>query len=190
MVTFEQLAFSDDLQSLNIECSVDTTEDQSAHIKRIYLEYYKNRNATGAPSSKALLVWEEPVGGSPVSHVETTVYETQLSMTDNGVNTFQGGMFYVLVHWQDGNEDEHYDIGVVLDWDYVYQLGMQAIAGFTAGCTKGKCEIPEFFEQIVLVVHALQLAMEAQDMDQMDMLWSRFVQFAPLGSNVSPCNCH
>lgn len=183
MVTFDVLQFSDDMQSLNISCSVD---GQGSYIKRIYLEYYKNRNATGAPSSKALLVWQ--TGDLHLNSVETTVEVTQLSLTENGVNTFVGGLFYVLVHWENSDGDDFYDIGAVLDWQKLYELGMQSIAGFTFGCSKGKCELPEYFQQLVLVVHALQLAISAKDMDQMDMLWSRFVQFSPIG-NVSPCNC-
>lgn len=184
MVTFETLLFSDDMQSLDISCSVS---GQGSYIKRIYLEYYKNRNATGAPSNKALLVWQENPA-SHVSSVDTVVYQTQLTLTNNGVDSFVGGLFYVLVHWEDANEDEYYDIGAVLDWQKVYDLGMQSIAGFTNGCNKGKCELPEYFQQLVLVVHALQLAIDAKDMDQMDMLWSRFVQFSPM-ANVSSCNC-
>ena len=65
---------------------------------------------------------------------------------------------------------------------------MQSIAGFTSGCSKGKCELPEYFQQLVLVIHALQLAMAAKDMDQMDILWSRFIQFSPL-PGVASCNC-
>lgn len=180
MVTFNELSFSDDVQSLYIDCNVESGE----HIEKVYLEYYKNRNTTGAPSPKALLVWPGP----SAEEVSVEVDASQLSISDNGVDSFIGGVFYVLVHWKDSEDEDHYDIGLVLDWSHVYKIGMDSIAGFVNGCSKKNCDIPEYFEQTVIAIHALQLAIESKDMDMIDTLWSRFISFSPM-SNVQSCNC-
>ena len=174
------------------------------------MEYYKNRGTSGAPSSKALLIWEntepepDPHGGSSdpggevvptddssdaaVTNVKVKVDASQLSISENGVDKFEGGVFYILVHWKDIDYDDHYDMGLLLDWSYVYKLGMDSIARFVHGCSKVHCEVPEYFEQMVLVIHALQLAIETKDIDMIDTLWSRFISFSPMNS-VSSCNC-
>lgn len=248
MVTFNELCFSEDVQSLSIDCSVEEGEG----IEKIYVEYYKNRNTSGAPSDKALLVWEKPVPPEPepepepeptsdpepeensedsetettletesetnesegageeendgeneegegvegesdteeekYTEVKVTVDASQLSVSKNGVDSFEGGAFYILVHWKDADDDDHYDMGLLLDWSYVYKLGMDSIAKFVHGCSKVHCEVPEYFEQMVLVIHALQLAIETKDIDMIDTLWSRFISFSPMNS-VSSCNC-
>ena len=187
MITFNELSFSDDMQSLAIECSVDLTENPNAHIKRVYLEYFENRNAIGAPSSKSLLLFSDEDEPSPVTYVELEVNQTQLSKKDIGVDSFAGGLFYVLVHWEDEGEKEYYGIGAVLDWKYVYELGMHYISKFALRCFKDRCELPEDFEQLVIVTHALEFAIQAKDLDQLDLLWGRFILFAP--GIVSQCNC-
>ena len=205
MVTFNELCFSDDVQTLSLECSVEEGEQ----IEKIYLEYYKNRTTSGAPSSKKLLIWEnpnpepDPHGGSSdsgydadieepdyvdVTNVKVKVDASQLSISNNGVDKFEGGAFYILVHWKDIDDDDHYDMGLLLDWTHVYKIGMDSIAKFVYGCSKMYCEMPEQFEQIVIVIHALQLAIETKDIDMIDTLWSRFISFSPLNS-VSSCNC-
>lgn len=199
MINFDALTFSDDLQELYIDCYVDDTQDpdEDWNITRIYLEYYKNRNATFAPSDKALKVFE---GSS--RHVQLTgenpVKASQLSVELNGVGQFEGGLFYVLVETtkitpaEDPEEEpyvEHkYDVGVVLDWWTVYTLGMQQVAKMTKRCNAVSCDIPDYFEQFVLVWHALELSLDAQDADQIDRLWSRFLSF-DTGSVGAPCNC-
>lgn len=190
MIEFNELAFSDDMQSLTIDCSVNLEEQPHAYIKRVYLEYYKNRNTTNAPSDKAYLVFNGDSLVPPVTEVREHVDVDDLSMEKNGVKTFRKGLFYVLVHWCDGEEDaeEYYDVAAILDWQYVYDLGMHYISKFALGCGRRDCDVPEDFEQIVLVVHALELALEAKDLDMLDLLWGRAILFSS-SPFVSPCNC-
>jgi hypothetical protein len=64
---------------------------------------------------------------------------------------------------------------------------MQAVARITSSCNADACNLPVQFEQFVIVWHALELAIRVKDLDQVDMLWSRFINFS--GVSGEKCNC-
>ena len=196
MIIFDTLQFSDDLTELYIDCKIDPAldPDEDWNITKVYVEYYKNRNATFAPSPRALNVFEGSARRVNLTG-DNAVKASQLDVVINGVGKFEGGLFYILV--ETANVDDsgietyttyRYDAGAVLDWWAVYNIGMQQVAKLTKGGFGQSCDIPDYFEQFVLVWHALELSLDAQDADQMDRLWSRFISY-DMGGTSSPCNC-
>lgn len=188
MIIFNQLALSEDRLTLNVDCEIDGSAYPNSYIKYIYLEYYRNRNrnVTGAPSDRALCIWSE--GETPSSSAEVEVNQSDLS-SDFGTTRFVGGMFYVLVHWIDADEEEHYDIGVVIDWLWIYTVGMRAVSEFLHSGHGKTCDVPDHLEQFILVIHCFQLAVEAKNMDMMDKLWGRFIGFDSGSGITTTCNC-
>lgn len=207
MVIFNELKFSDDVKNLSINVSIETASQSNYYIHAIYLEYYKNRNVSKAPSGKAVVLFEnpaidpethEPVGNPDTTKKswEGTVNESVLSLNTNGVDKFKDGLFYVIVVCQNVDYEHHEDdlvadVDAVLDWTAVYSRGMAIVNSALVGCGSGKCAISDNLEQAILCWHSIELSMAANDADALDRLWSRFVQFTPITGNVgvSPCNC-
>jgi len=192
MVTFNDLRLSDNRRYMLINAEIDEEFASTHYISDVWVEYYKYRNADGAPNTdKAYLAYEYHEGAEKLTAVDLTVDSENFTLEANGVSTFVGGLFYVIVVCRalEDDTDMTADLGAVLDWQKVYEIGMRSVTEITASCKKN-CELPEFFEQFVIVYHALELALDAQDLDQIDKLWSRFISFsAPNGALGSPCNC-
>jgi len=196
MITFNNLRFTNDLQSLLIDVQADSElpEDVSdVLITKIYLEYYKNRTATLTPSDKKVQVW--PAGGSgSLAHVDISVPVTILEDENIGTEEFRNGLFYVYVlfDYTEGTTTYHDGkaIGAVLDWNAVYQKGMSSVAKLVKKCEANSCEPPVFFEQFVIAWHAFILSMNAKDFDMVDRLWGRLLSVSSgMVVSGSPCNC-
>ena len=205
MINFE-LQFSEDVKSLSVSVAIDTDHSSTYYIQSVYLEYYKNRNVSNIASPKALLLYEnqrlDPQSLIPVDTPDITkkswsgiVQESQLDYDANGVAKFKDGLFYVIVVCQNVNYTEHPDdvvvsVNGVLDWTAVYDRGMSFVDRALVSSKAGACTISDDLEQAILVWHAIDLALAANDADELDRLWSRFVTFSPLGGGSgSSCNC-
>lgn len=201
MVTFN-LNFSNDLENLYItDIEIDQSYQDDYYIHAVYLEYYKNRNVSGAPSEKALPVYQNPLPPAtvPTTSVKTissiTVSKSQLTEAQPGILQFKDGLFYVIVVCQNVDPSKDYDLvgdmKAVLDWNAVYARGMAIVDTALVGCKSGKCAVSDDLEQAILCWHSIELSMAANDADALDRLWSRFVQFSPIGGAVgsSTCNC-
>ena len=175
-----------------IDAQIDTEYASTHYISDVWVEYYKYRNADGAPNTdKAFRAYEYHEGAQKLTAVDLTVDSEDFTLEANGVSTFVGGLFYIIVVCKklEDELDMTADLGAVLDWEKVYEIGMSSVAEITKSCKKN-CELPAFFEQFVIVYHGLELALDAKDLDQLDRLWGRFIAFsAPTGALGSPCNC-
>ena len=201
MITFNSLQLSDDRNFMLIDCQITDTETYpNAYIDKIYIEYYKNRLALKGPSDFAVQVYDAETAGEQLTHVSLTgddaVPASVLAEKPGiGTESFVGGLFYALVVWKDTDEivldsgEVSCAYGAVLDWEYVYERGMAAVASIAAGCNRNACEPPLFFEQFVIVWHALSLSVEAKDFDMVDKLWGRFVSIPSSVPGPSTCNC-
>lgn len=190
MVIFNELHLSEDLQSMIIDCEIeDTDANPNVFIDNIWIEYYKNRNADTVYSNKAIKVYSKVEDPSPQARKKISVSKSVLATGKTGVTTFENGLFYVIVECYDTTDEEvfYVDTWAVLDWQAVYNIGMNAVAQITASCGFD-CSTPDFIEQFVIVWNALRLATEACDIDQVDMLWSRFIAMSGSGLS-SKCNC-
>lgn len=205
MINF-QLQFSPDVKSLSVSVEIDNDHKSTYYVQSVYLEYYKNRNASNIASPKALLLYEnahlDPETLQPTTTPDTTkkswsgvVEESELDYDNNGVAKFKDGLFYVIVVCQNVDYTEHPDdivvsVNGVLDWTAVYDRGMVFVDRALVEAKSGACTISDDLEQAVLVWHAIDFALAANDADELDRLWSRFVTFAPLGGGSgSTCNC-
>lgn len=214
-VIFDTLEFSDDLTKILLACHLDEDMvDAGYSIQAITIESFKNRLATGIPSSKALII---PFQGGE------TEYDTATQTQDGGIpigdvnhvtgdvaTSFEKMLFYIVVWVGDGGDVQiaqvrntqntlrnsastEYDwldwqpfAGVLLDWKTFYDIGMGYVVSMTRRCNKYSCEIPAGFEQFILLWHAFQLAYEAKDLEQLDFLWGRLMG---QGNVDTKCNC-
>jgi len=202
MITFTQLEIDpNDIDKLYYDVSIPTSSQTDYYITGVYLEYYKNRNVTNAPNpSTALVILDNTGTIAPVDKTKYraygTVYKSQLDYDTMGVATFEDGLFYLIVSWKNKDEelhpdDEAADVKSVLDWNAVYNRGMAFVDRALVGCKSGNCSINEDLEQAVMIWHAIEFAMAANDADELDMLWSRFITYSPLtgAQTGSTCNC-
>ena len=204
MVLFNELKFSDDLKTLIIDCGIENAdaeeENEGFFISAIYLEHYSIRNVTGAPSDWAK---EHPLYVDEGDYPTSKSLEIPISFLVSEqapVTTFEKGLFYVIVECTRfdneeplGSTDDPEDymtvineFGAVLDWQYVHELGMKAVANYVFQYGKNSCDVPAELEQFTIVWHSLDLAIETKDLDMLDLLWRRFVGYSVVSK---PCNC-
>lgn len=184
MVRFDELRIADDYKSLIIEAHVEDYDFyDEMYIKTIYLEYYKNRGTPGVPSDKALLVYENTGDDTSVRSVRAVVNSAALTLEGMGVDTFVEGMFYVYVTC-DGNlpasvasmgcdYDNTLDLAVVVDWKFLYTLGMGFVARLADSCNM--CEDAADFEQYILFWNAMKFAVDTCDWTQLERFWPALV---------------
>lgn len=184
MVEYNELKLSDDRSELSIDLGVDS----SHYLGDIWLEYYKNRRTTNEKSSKAFMLrdWD---GETEERSFSRDVTDSELSIDENGVDTFERGLFYVMVEVFDSDSDTPTtEVAAVLDYDWLYAVGMNIIGKFASMPCDCKCDDHPEMKQFILVWHALGFALEAKDLDMVDKLWGRFVDISDNAAG-SPCEC-
>ena len=205
MVIFNELRISDDKQCLTIDCAIEGLDIYSdMHIKTIDLEYYKNVETMGVPSSKALNVYTySPARGvsDPQTAIKINVNAAQLStIEDFGTEDFDKGLFYVIVEC-DGTlpaaaallscgMDSTVDIGVALDWKRVYEIGMRFISSLTSKCLN-ECSDKSSNMNFILLWNALRFALISCDYVQVAYLWDIFLRIYNNNSTQfsAACGC-
>lgn len=201
MVVFNELRIADDKQSLVIDCQIEGLEIYSAmYIKTVYLEYYKNAETVGVPSSKALLVYDKGSEEEGKTAVRFCIDKEQLP-SDMGVTDFDKGLFFVTVTC-DGDlpadaalmgcgTDNTVDTAIVLDWHRVYERGMQYISMLNDKCFDDCNDIPGF-KNFILMWYALRLAISTCDYGQIGAAWERFLKIYshnPMTLGANGCGC-
>jgi hypothetical protein len=197
MVRFDDIHIADDYSSLVVECHVeDYAVYNNMYIKSIYLEYYKNRGTIGVPSNKAIQLYNNATPDTSVKSVRATLSVASLDAAEVGTSTFERELFYIYVTCDgtldpsvssmDCDMDVTLDVGVVLDWQYLYQKGMKYIAGI-ASC-RNTCEDVDNFESYILLWNALKMAADVCDWTQLERIWPKLVA-APNGMSISGCGC-
>jgi len=191
MVEFNELRLSDDRSELILD--LDVVDDvQTRYIDSIYVEYYRNRSAlVGVPSDKAEEIYKQT---DPMPKLRTFTMDVIMDnfADDFGTKTWKGGLFYVYVIIKDSADEDYMvsEIGAVPDWQAVYEIGMQYVADITHVIEKCISPITMEYEQFTIAFHALEYALEAQDLDMMDRMWSRlFVSGTGNVSSNLPCGC-
>ena len=199
MVIFNELRITEDKSSLVVDCEVEGIDIYSGmHIDTIYVEYYKNALAIGVPSSKAIKIYDRDDDTEDRKAVRRCLNQTSLSVSDFGTDTFDKGLFYITVSC-DGTlsadvvnypcgTDNTVDIGVVLDWQRVYNQGMVYAAQLALG-TRCSCTIPADFEQFVLFWNAFRLALSTCDYTQVAKLWDKFLKITGTGDSAISTGC-
>ena len=203
MVIFNELRINDDKSAIIIDCSVeDLTIYTGMYIKTVELYHYKNITSSGTPSNmqKVITVYENYNDDVTVKTVRRCVNETTIGTGVLGTDTIEKNIFFVRVIC-DGTmgpeisqfacgTDDTVDIGVVVDWQYLYAAGMGFVAAMDT-CTDG-CKSMAGYEQFILTWFGIKLALSACDFDQLAILWDRFLKLYSntFVSNSSTCGCH
>ena len=199
MVIFNEIRLSDDKSSLIVDCSVESLDIyEQMYIDTIYVEYYKNVTTVGVPSDKAKKIYDSHNDTETRQSVRRCLNEYSISLNNFGTDTFDGGLFYVIVNC-DGNlpasvstyscrADNTQDIGVVLDWEMLYQQGMGHVArlAMSSDCN---CDGAAELEQFILMWNGLKLAIAACDYDQIANLWDKFLGITSAKGGVSSVSC-
>ena len=198
MITFNELRLNDERDSIIVDCQIEDVDIyDNAYIKAVYLEYYKNVDATsvGTPSSKAIQIFPATDGENDDTSIRALriIYnQNQIPDTENfGTAVFENGLFYIIVQCdydgQIADEDESMtDVGVVLDWFLIYQIGMSYASALSK--IDNFCYLPSEFETLVLMWYAIRLSIDVGDWNRIMELWPKFVRTA-IGNLPGPGGC-
>lgn len=188
MVLFNELRIADDKQSLLVECYIEGLGIYSGmYIKEIYVDYYKNALTSGVPSDKAIQIYDNTNTDTSVNAVRACLLASNSDVETNfGITDFDSGMFYVYVYC-DGTLpasvstlpcgfDDASDIGVIVDWKKMYEIGMQFVSTLSGVCYD-PCKNPLGFDNFVLVWNALRLAISTCDYSLAEKIWEKFIRY-------------
>lgn len=184
MVHFDELRISSDKQTILIQCHIkDFDAYKNMYIKSIKIEYYKKRGLAGVPGNNAVTLYQNTTDDKDVRAVQAMLSVGALNEAVFGTGTFRGGLFYVTVTCDgtlapsiallDCGADNTVTVGLVLDWELVYMMGMQFVKAGFSPCSD--CDIPDNFEHFLLAWNSLKLAMDSCDYDTVDKIWDRYM---------------
>lgn len=188
MVIFNELRITEEKDCLIVDCQIEDIDGYDGmYIDSIDVEYYKNANDDGSLSGKHINIYTDSESSHGRLWVRATLNASQLNKDTFGTNTFERGLFFVIVRCDGTPEnpsilasyscgaDNTVDVGAVIDWQSVYTLGMGHAARLAYGCDS-KCDIPSDFESFILYWHALQLAISTCDWLAVKNLWDKFLR--------------
>ena len=204
MVVFNELRISDDKKSLIVDCNIEGLKVyDNMYIQSVTVYHYKNASNCGLPldQDKVITMLDNDENTS-LQSFRGCVSKEQIKSI--GVDGFEVEMFLVKVKCA-GNmgievvlypcgTDNTVDIAVVPDWEFLYSTGMRYVARFAGKCGD-PCEIPDGFNNFVMLWFALKLAFETSDYAQMFALWDkiRALRFVDPNGSVftatSGCGC-
>ena len=167
-------------------------------IDTIYVDYYKNVTSAGVPSPKAMCIYNRQNDTEDRKAVRKCLSEILISENNFGTDTFDGGLFYVIVNCAGQlspdvmsypcNADNAQDIALVPDWKMLYQQGMGLVAqlAMSSDCN---CKDASGIEQFALMWNAIRLAIAACDYKQVEKLWDKFLGISSGSGSVSSISC-
>ena len=193
MVTFNELRIADDRKCLIIDFQVERVDVfKDMYVEAVYLEYYKNANPTGVPGEKAVVVWENTNDDNTIKAKRLYYRLKQTDAATMGVQTFDNGLFYVIVKcagtpgYQIFNmpcgSDNCFRIGAIIDWKAFYTRGMQYVNSLFNGCNP--CPDLTGFEHFAGLWNALKMAISTCDWNLVSDLWNKFL-LAPADVSIT-----
>ncbi len=195
MVIFDDLRITDSGQKLLIDCHIENVDEYSGmYIDTIYLEYYKNVQSLEELSGKEYTVYAKLPAGDALKTARFAVDFADVieAVPDFGADSFAGGLFNILVCCEgtaDGVEATATDIGIALDWDLLYNYGMNYVSALTA-MHGSPCNDTAELEQFILLWFALRIALDAMDYTQTVYVWDKFLHnYNGMSVASVPCNC-
>ena len=186
MVRFNELRITEDRKCLIVDCEIEQIGIYSGmYIDSIYLDYYKNVDASGFPSNSAFLMYKNTDGNKKIRGKRISMMESALSSTEFGIDSFKDGLFYVTVVC-DGvpsektielpcDSDMNVNTQAVIDWYGFYERGMGYISSMY-GCGADKCNIPAGFKDFVLLWNALKAAIATCNWPLVSKFWDRILR--------------
>lgn len=186
MVIFNDLRITPDGQNLFIDVKVAPYKYfENMYISSISIDTEETFSPTGKPSSNAVVVYENQ---------DTTVKEHSINITPDRFKftSLNGHIFYVYVTVAGTPSadtpctmDTEYTLGVALNWQSIYQQGMDHMRKVVNGC----CGMPKDFIDYILRFKAFELALRTA---QYQLANDRFKKwFAEDGAKFNPpCGCN
>lgn len=195
MIQFSELRISDCKRKIYVGCEVENFDIYSGvYIKSVYIDYYKNRLASGSPSENAICLYDNTNDNYNIKSVYVTL--DSASLQDSfGTHTFANGLFYVYVICDvHGNSlatadcgwDSMTTVGIIADWEKVWREGMMYIGQVANSCST--CTIKDGFIDFILRWEALKLAMATCDYETVDMMWDGLIGNTRAAS-TGGCGC-
>ena len=195
MILFNELRLNDSKDKIIIDCSVRGIEAYSGiNIEAIYVDYYKNSLVYGTPSELAVQLDVVP-GKEFIGSVSVEQFQ------QSGISTFDGGLFYVIVETSGTPSasvasaacgyDENVSVGVVADWEKLYVGAMSIVNSLVSDCSA--CKDFSGFEQLVVMWHALNAAIDSCDSVRLHKLWDKFLRYTKTSAAVNAakvCGCN
>lgn len=195
MIQFSELRLSADKHKIYVGCEVENFDIYSGvYIKSVYIDYYKNRLASGSPSENAICLYDN-------THDDYTVKSAYATLDSNalteafGTTTFVDGLFYVYVTCDvhgaslataDCGWDAMTTVGIVADWEKVWAEGMMYINEVANACSN--CGIKDNFLDFILRWEALKLAMITCDYETVDNIWDGLLGTSKMVSGGCGCS--
>lgn len=179
MIVFNDLRITPDGENLLIDAMVAPY----GYFKDMYISSIsidtEDTFSTGEPSSNAVVVYENQ---------DTTVKEHSINITPDRFKfaSLNGHIFYVYVSADTPcTMDTEYTLGVALNWQSIYQQGMDHMRKVVNGC----CGMPKDFIDYILRFKAFELALRTA---QYQLANDRFKKwFAEDGAKFNPpCGCN
>ena len=186
MVVFNDLRITPDGENLLIDAMIAPYKYfENMYISSISIDTEDTFSPTGKPSSDAVLVYENQ---------DQTVKEYSLNLAPDRLklSSFNGHIFYVYVTVAGVPSpdtpctmDTEYTVGVVLNWQSIYQQGIDHMRQVVKGC----CGMPKDFIDYILRFKAFELALRTA---QYQLTNDRFKSwFAEDGIKFNPpCGCN
>ncbi len=201
MTVFSELKLSSDRDKIIIDCSVENLGIyKGMYIKEIFVDYYKNATHSDYPSDKAICVYHN-TDEQGIRTVRVCLDSSNEDVkTKFGVSSFIGGMFYVIVKYGGSISpsvaalpcglDLTADIGVILDWQKVHDIGRGFLAMMSNECFD-TCSDMSNFDNFLILWSSLRIAMEACDYGILEGLWQKLISIKPIEkvSFSGGCGC-
>ena len=204
MVRFNELRITEDGKCLIVDCEIEQVGLYAdMYIDEIRLDYYKNVDSSGIPTTKSYQMWKYQEDNPKMRGVRVSMFDSKLPELEWGTDTFKDGLFYVTVicggdlnMTVNGSElpcgtDNPVDTQAVIDWKGFYERGMQFVSSMY-GCGADKCEIPAGFEDFILLWNALKTAIAVCDWPLVAKLWDRILRSRAYNKTVGfsgGCGC-
>ena len=184
MVTFTELAISDDKKTLSYDLTLTGATNEK--ITSVKLINFDNLNTNGTiKNSSEVLVADD--GSDEHSYSEHTIGAAELTAYLEQPD-FDKKMFFLIVTYN-GTLGAT-EIFAVIDWEGVYEIGMPYVAQIAA---KGicPCDPPAGFETFLILWNSLKLAIAAGDYARIADIWKMFMRVYYGAAYSSPdCGCN
>ena len=179
MLTINELKYTDDKETIVIDCQVDEPTVFRPMVQVVYLEKYNNFSentdytSTYPPTAYGIL--------NTTPHFQRTITARDMQMTD-----FSGSLIYVIIVYTGPDNTLTQEVVPLVDWQLLYQYGLGLLASYYKKCNQ--CAVPDVLEEFIILWHAIELAIDTCDWTMLNKLWDKFT----LSGNVSsiPCGCN
>lgn len=188
MVVFNDLRITPDGQNLLIDAMMAPYKYfENMYISSISIDTEDTFSPTGTPSTNA-----EPVYKNETSDVTVKEVSLNISPETFKLPSFNGHIFYVYVTVAGTPSadtpctmDTEYTLGVALNWQSIYQQGIDHMRKVVNGC----CGMPKDFIDYILRFKVFELALRTA---QYQLANDRFKKwFAEDGTKFNPpCGCN